>query len=287
MAFKPLLAAKADIRNLPMFPIASPKIDGIRCLITDDGAVTRSLKHIPNTYIRNRLASCKAGLDGEIVTMTGGVVDDFQTIQSKVMRHDGEPDFQLMVFDTFIQPQRPYYERLEAARFLCNGNDFLEFLPSVPINSRAQLDEYEHWCVEVEGYEGIMLRSPSGIYKYGRSTTKEGILLKLKRFEDDEAAITGLVERMHNTNEAVTNAVGRTERSSSLIGKVGHGDLGAFSCTWNGISFEVGSGIRQSDREKFWKAGRKMIGRSLTFRYQGTTNEGVPRFPVFVGIREE
>ena len=39
------------------------------------------------------------------------------------------------------------------------------------------------------GYEGLMLRDPNGIYKFGRSSVKENILLKVKEFMDDEAEI--------------------------------------------------------------------------------------------------
>jgi hypothetical protein len=75
-----------------------------------------------------------------------------------------------------------------------------------------------------------MLRDPNGPYKFGRSTRKEGYLLKLKRFCDSEAEVIGVVELMHNGNEAKTNALGRTERSTRKAGKTGMGVLGALAC---------------------------------------------------------
>jgi DNA ligase-1 len=55
----------------------------------------------------------------------------------------------------------------------------------------ANVDEliaYEEEQV-VAGYEGICFRSPDSPYKHGRSTFKEGFLIKLKRFTTDEAVI--------------------------------------------------------------------------------------------------
>jgi len=74
----------------------------------------------------------------------------------------------------------------------------IKLLPRV-INSAEELDAFEAACLR-DGFEGVMLRSPSGRYKFGRSTLKENLLLKLKRFEDAEAQIIGFEELSHNAN---------------------------------------------------------------------------------------
>lgn len=285
--FKPLLAAAADLSSLRFPYLATPKIDGIRCLITADGAVSRNMKPIPNRYIRETIAKSRlVGLDGELLTYTNGVRDDFNTAQGNIMRADGEPVFRFLAFDRFNLGDMPYRLRVE---------DFMTFyghhivIPLIPVElpDMAALDAYERQMVDQEGWEGIMLRRPGGPYKHGRSTAKEGILLKVKRFTDDEAVITGLVEQNENTNEATRNVFGRTERSSAKAGMVGKGTLGALQCRWKGVDFQVGTGMTQAVRDDLWAQGGSLVGQRVTFKYQGVGTNGAPRFPVFKGIRQD
>lgn len=53
-----------------------------------------------------------------------------------------------------------------------------------------------------------MVRSLAGKYKQGRSTEKEGILGKLKRFVDAEFEVVSYTERMHNGNAPTKDALG-------------------------------------------------------------------------------
>lgn len=56
MAFKPLLAYTVkDADKLDYPQMASPKLDGIRCVMQDDMPVSRTLKPIPNHYIQDEL----------------------------------------------------------------------------------------------------------------------------------------------------------------------------------------------------------------------------------------
>lgn len=283
--FKPLLAVEADLDAIRFPVLASPKIDGIRCLITLDGAVSRNMKPIPNKHIRAALAHLPYGYDGELLTYTDGQRDDFNVVQSKVMRRDGTPDFKFMVFDNFAAPGG-FQDRLNL-HVNANGEQHVAVVWHVMIKGREFLEAYESDCVERNGWEGIMLRDPGGIYKHGRSTVKEGILLKVKRFSDDEAEIIGTIERMHNTNEATTNALGRTERSSAKAGLVGMDTLGALSCRWNGIEFEIGTGMNDQQRAELWLRRSSIVGKKVTFKYQGVGTHGAPRFPVFRGIRHD
>ena len=67
--FKPMLAGKApdDLRNLTYPVLASPKLDGIRCIIRGGMATARSLKVIPNTWAREQLRGIPDGIDGELI----------------------------------------------------------------------------------------------------------------------------------------------------------------------------------------------------------------------------
>lgn len=290
--FKPLLAAKADLDKLVFPMIASPKIDGIRCVIDPErGAVSRTMKPIPNAFARAHLNAADirlAGLDGEIVTYTDGKIDDFNTVQSKIMSADGEPDFRFHVFDNFATPSMPYEERLHhLARDRRLSGHRIEAVPTQQVLSLAALAEIETEYIDGLGWEGVMLRRPGSIYKFGRSTANEGILLKVKRFEDDEAEITGATERMHNANEATKDAFGRTERSSHKANMIPMDTLGALSASWRGVQFEIGTGFDDATRAALWARRAELVGQTVTFKYQGVGSLGAPRFPVFLGVRHD
>jgi DNA ligase-1 len=109
--------------------------------------------------------------------------------------------------------------------------------------------------VEALGGEGLMLRMPKSKYEAGRSIT----LLKVKRFQDAEAVVTGHQE-----------GLGRHKgRLGALLVKLP-----------SGVAFSVGTGF--SDRER---SAPPAIGATITFRYQELSEAGVPRFPSYVGVR--
>ena len=67
--FKPMLAAPVTDIELLNYPVlASPKLDGIRCVVIDGVAYSRSLKPIPNEEIQKFFSSGKYdGFDGELI----------------------------------------------------------------------------------------------------------------------------------------------------------------------------------------------------------------------------
>jgi DNA ligase-1 len=274
MTFKPLLASPVDTEQLRYPVLVSPKLDGIRAIsLPGRGLVSRTLKPIPNEFIRS--TPVEDYLDGEILTYTDGQVDSFNVIQSKVMSRTGEPDWKLVAFDHCEFPTQPFVER---HRRLADGLEHFQ------VDDFHQLMHYEAQFV-ARGYEGMMIRSPEGVYKYGRSSAKEQILLKMKRFHDAEATVVRMVEKMHNLNPAEKDAFGRTKRSSAKSGKVPAGVLGALVCNFQGVEFEIGTGFDDAMRRDFWSKSEDLAGRLVTFKYQELSKDGVPRFPVFVGFR--
>jgi DNA ligase-1 len=143
-----------------------------------------------------------------------------------------------------------------------------------------------------------MIRDPNGHYKQGRSTTKEGILLKIKAFEDEEATIIGVELFRENHNPQQRDALGHAKRSTAQAGKVAVEKLGALVCRFaDGTEFSVGSGFTEEQRVVFWCASKHQDGISGIFspvvkiKYQappgGRKPGEAPRFPVFVGFRED
>lgn len=287
--FRPLLAAKLEDPSKLRFPVlVSPKIDGVRCcVLRDGGAVTRTLKPLPNAYIRETLSVPGFdGLDGELVTYTGDTMDDFSTTQSKVMRRDGKPEFMFFVFDDFSL-EAAFERRLTRAITRTAGMEHfnVDALAHVECASFAEVEEWERLALAA-GHEGLMIRDPAGPYKYGRSTEKEGILLKVIRRDRAEATVVGVVEQMRNDNELTRDERGYAKRSTAKAGRSGAGVLGALVCTENGSStFEIGTGFTAAQRAGYW--GAALDGRTVTFEFRGRGPNGAPRFPTFVGFREK
>ena len=276
---KPLLAATVTDLNKLHFPLfASPKIDGIRCLIQNERPVSRTLKPIPNEYIQMMLGMNHnlEGLDGELT-----VGDTFQSSTSGIMSRDGCPDFTYHIFDLVIPGG---YSVHRWSKLMHIEHPFIKVLPQIYVKSAYEasilLEDYLG-----HGHEGMMLRAPDAPYKYGRSTLKEQILLKVKPFDFDEAEVIGFEERMHNANEATIDNLGHTERSSHQANLLPMNTLGSLIVTahpWG--EFRVGTGFDDETRSRIWNDQAFYLGSRIRFRYQTIGMKDKPRIPSFKGF---
>jgi DNA ligase-1 len=283
---KPMLAALCeDITKLRYPVIASPKLDGIRALVINGQLVSRTLKPIPNQYVQKLFSGLPEGTDGELICGAANQ-DPYRRTVSAVMSEDGEPDVCYHVFDNFLS-EGPFDVRLCDVRKL-TGYRNIVVVTQMRITNVAQLEEFEEGMIE-SGYEGTMIRSVDGPYKFGRSTVKEGYLLKLKRYRDSDAEIIGTYELMHNGNEAMTNALGRTERSSHQANKTGLDSLGGFELrdVHSGVEFRCGTGLTAADREQMWGMRNDLIGQIIKYKYFPVGSKEKPRHPVFLGFRSK
>lgn len=298
-AFRPMLSGKVeDITKLQYPLLATPKIDGIRSitrekLITDMfdpnqvEAVSRTLTRIPNGFIQETLSTYNLpGLDGEIITWTNGKMDKYNDVLSKVMSGAGRPEFTFHVFD-LVEPT-PYWDRmawLKDKMVFPEDTVLKKLLPKL-IEDEQNLLAYEEACLE-QGFEGVMLRSIDGPYKFGRSTFKQHWLLKLKRFQDSEAVIIGFQELQRNGNDATLNAFGLTERSSHQCNLIPGGVLGAITVRdERGCEFNIGTGFDDNLRLTIWNSRENYLGKTVKFKHQPHGAKEKPRCPVFLGFRE-
>lgn len=296
MSLKPMLAYQKlpDLEALRYPLVASPKIDGIRCLIVDGVAVSRSLKPIRNKFVQSILGRPELnGLDGELVVGEPTDPDVYLRTNSGVMSIEGEPDFRYLVFDRWDRGGRPW-----------NSNEvkFTISLDSMDDDLRSQIFQhfvcenpeevlaYEQHCLS-QGYEGLILRDPDAPYKFGRSTLKEQALLKLKRFVDGEFQIVEVIEAFENQNEATINELGRTQRSAAQAGRTeGKGYLGRLTCvTEDGLKFGVGTfkGLTIEDKASIWNRRDEYIGLWAKVKHFEHGQKDVPRHPVFLGFRDK
>src|SRR6187549_3347693 len=121
--FKPMLSGKLTDPHALAYPVlASPKLDGIRCLILNGVPVSRNLKHIPNDAVRGMLTGLPP-MDGELVVGPVNGTDVFQRTSSGVMSKDGVPKFTFWVFDVITaQHTMPFNQRLEMAKSYANSS---------------------------------------------------------------------------------------------------------------------------------------------------------------------
>ena len=291
--FKPKLAPPdlPDFATLKYPIIGSPKLDGIRCVLPEAKALSRSLKPIPNPQLRALLERARMcdGLDGEL--MIPGAT--FQQITSAVMGRSVDPDITATItFNVFDHVHDDAKFQIRYARAAMQVEQVARAWPAVKlvkhtlITCENDLVLYEHEMLAA-GYEGIMLRDPNGPYKFGRGTMKEGWLLKVKRFEDAEATVVGFEQMMVNENEAQTNELGRTKRSSAKAGLVPFPALGAFVLERpDGVRFNCGSGLNDNQKAEFWVRRAKLMGATVKYKHQPHGAKDAPRSPVFLGIRD-
>lgn len=264
--------------------LIQPKFDGIRCIAINGAAYSRKMKLIPNQFIQKFFSDNNLhGLDGELM-----IHGDFNKVQSAVMSEDGEPNFYYAVYDYWDSDQ-PYKVRagIYVNKVLAiRQPERVKNTQSILVSSPESVETELQFFID-NGYEGAMLRKLDGKYKQGRSTFKEGYLLKLKRFFDDEAVVIGFEEKMTNTNIKEVDERGYSKRSSKKEGLVPANTLGSLQVDWNGVIFNIGSGFNDEQRQDIWDNRDKYVGKLVTFKYQELSGYNVPRFPTFKNFRWE
>ena len=282
---KPMLSHTITDTSAVKCPVlVSQKLDGIRCLIIDGVAVSRNLKPIRNEFVQSVIGTPKYnGLDGELIVGATFAKDCYRVTNSGVMSKDGEPDFTYHVFDRWDMPGVGFSDRLAATQ----GGYRIQRVAHNWAYCEADLLRIEEVLL-AKGAEGVMVRSLHGPYKYGRSTMKGGTLGKLKRFVDEEFLVVDFEERFHNANPATVNALGHTERSMHVENMIGRGDLGALVLeTSEGKRFTAGSGFDDATRREIWGNKEKYVGRWAKVKHFPIGVKDRPRFPVFMGFRDE
>lgn len=289
--FQPMLSGKLDnlLGGVRYPALVSPKLDGVRCCIIDGVAMSRTLKPIPNKHVQQLFGKNRFNyLDGELIVGSPISKTVFQDTMSGVMSVEGKPDVSFYVFDYFKSPDTDFTLRLNMVKPMTAVILEKKITPveHVTVSSAAEIFAYEEQAVEL-GYEGIMIRDPYGPYKYGRSTVKEGFLLKLKRFEDAEGVIVDFTPLSRNLNEATLDKLGHQVRSSKKEGKVEVPLLGSITVVTDNVRFEIGTGFTMEQRELLWRKRKKLYQRVVRYKYQRVGMVDKPRLPVFQGFRDE
>jgi len=277
---KPMLAHKFDINrvdyNQPEGYYIQPKLDGIRCLFTADGAYSRNnkkfmnLKHIEMALKPFFEQQPDVVLDGELYNHK--LKNDFEKIVSLVRkqkpteedRRNAQHLIQFHVYDYFSQDS--YYEKYQTRMHnLVCSDIYGPCIKMVEAYKVRKHDDslYYHWNEFLSnGYEGSILRDGSALYKHGRSYG----LMKFKDFSDAEATIVGY-------------EIGQGKRTGTL------GKFLMMDDDGNRFGCPPGKGYNYKDLANMLKNINKYIGQRATFTYFQRTNAGSYRHPLFKCIR--
>lgn len=283
---------KTDYGKL-QFPLyAGPKIDAFRCILGKHPLTSR-LSRFPNEHFHStfsNLLPVNCILDGEVVVGKRRGPHVLQRTSSGLTSRSGTPRATLWVFDYLGPSDAPgWYNRYLLAHDLVESLDHpnIKLLKHQLIVNREALEEYVDQQL-LKGYEGVMVRSIDGPYKEGKSTLREGYLLKIKPFDTAEGRIKGWFEEQENTNEAKREVTGKLKRSSAKAGKVAKGQLGGFileDCK-TGVEVRVGGGFTLDERKRLWKLiqakPRVLLKKLVRYKKQRVGEKDKPRHPGFV-----
>ena len=272
-----MLAHKVNDKKIdftePVF--IQPKLDGVRCIFTKDGAYSRTGKQFHNLqHIELRLKGFfklnpEVQLDGELYNHA--LRDDFEQIISLVRKQKPTDEdrlnarklIQYHVYD-YIVPFIGYEARLKwlmSNKVLWWGNVIMP-VETHRVYKYEEAANMHHDGFLKQGYEGSILRL-NGAYEQKRSYN----LQKFKDFSDDEATIVGY-------------EAGKGKRTGTL-GKF-------FMMDDNGIEFGCppGKGYNYKDLANILDNVHDYIGKRATFTYFERTKAGNYRHPLFKCIRD-
>jgi DNA ligase 1 len=277
--FQPQLAHKwedyQDEINWEKGIFVSPKLDGLRCIITKAGAFSRngkkfvSFPHIIEKLKPIFVANPELILDGEIYCHE--FKQDFNKIISLAKKtkptvedlQESERFLQYWIFD-MPSIEGGFSERFKAIKDLANTHfrkdKHIVVCPHKLVFSIEDFKVAFHDYI-LEGFEGLMANVYDGEYEQKRSKN----ILKYKEFIDEEFEILDIVEGEGNRSGMFGRAILKLK---------------------DGKTFESNARGNESFYKELLEKKNEFIGKMVTVRYQNLTPDGVPRFPVIVGIRD-
>ena len=279
LTVKPMLAYKAGIKPIDFSEqvFIQPKLDGVRCLFTKDGAFSRTGKKFMNVlHLESQL--------NEFFTIHPDVVLD-----GELYNHQLKDDFEKII--SLVRKQKPTIDDRNEATELINFHVY-DFIHSIPADYKTRHEVLDNWRGLLDwdytniymlttipindhesaraihnanlagGFEGSIIRLNKP-YEQKRSYN----LQKFKDFSDKEATIIDYVE-------------GKGKRT---------GTLGKFIMRdENGIEFGCppGKGYTYADLRDILNNIDDYIGKQATFTYFERTKANSYRHPQFKAIRD-
>jgi len=279
VSFEPMLAAKYDNKKNQLgkwsYIYLQPKIDGIRCLISNQptGISKSSRKNRSYPHLKHLDEDCKLLLS---VLPPGTLLDgelynhemEFEEIASIVRRTVNvrldEYKIQYWIFDLVMDGnfEERYITLLNAYNQVKDRLQYIVLVPNYQLETPDQITPTLNTFMEL-GYEGLILRKtgPKTHYIMGRTSN----LLKVKAFETSEGYVI-----------AVTRGSG-TEADCA--------DFVLYDPELK-VQFDIRPG-GSFEQRKYWLQHPELVMNKLyTYKYFSIGANGAPRFPTGVSFRD-
>jgi DNA ligase-1 len=258
-----LLAQKYEDNIDPTGWWMSEKLDGVRAFWNGKSLLSRygNVFHAPDSFLEPFKELPNYEFDGELFTKRGKFDRTISIVKTQNMENQlserWNAEVKYHIFDIPSLKDLTFEERMEKLKELFPHNKYahIEVVEQTLCKGKEHLDvQLKH--LESSNGEGLMLRKPNSKYVGSRSSS----LLKVKSFDDAEATVLAHTEGK-GKYEGVTGA---------LVVELE-----------NKIKFEVGTGFTDEQRKN-----PPPIGSVITFRYQGMTIKGKPRFARFLRMKQ-
>lgn len=243
-----------------------PKLDGTRAVAIHKGIFSRNRKEYPHLeHILTEIRTIPAEfiLDGELYSKELTFQEIVGLVKKETLDEADKVKQEKIKFHVYdvVNSELPFETRLQLLQRLFSTNKFkhLILVPTAVCNKPDKIGEI-HAEYVADGYEGLILRNATGLYKGSRSVD----LQKYKEFFDAEYEIIGAVD-------------GVGLEAGCVIWVCQTADKKQFHCRPRGT---------REDRQELFNNASKYIGKQLTVRYQELTDTGIPRFPVGISVRD-
>ena len=264
-----------DSLDYPVF--SQPKYDGLRCVITREGAYSRewnkfnTLGHIQDILkpIFEKYPNIVA-FDGEAYNHE--LKDDFNEIVSIIKQTKPTDEdlarakelaqyhiYDVITADIALTFEERFAILQEVLKEIAGKEIFIS--KTTKVNKYDELDELYDEYLE-NGYEGQMVRA-NAVYKHSRTNW----LLKRKEFQDKEFKIVGYKE-------------GKGNRKGCMILLCVTDDGGEFECSCKG---------KVAYQKHLYSKGDQIVQKGLyaTIKFQRYTPDGLPKFLTCKGFRNK
>ena len=269
---KPMLAHPIDKVKLVEFPAHfQPKLDGHRAIVTKkDGVMVmysrqgkpittmgHILEHLEDTVDEGVFLDGELYLHGEALQNIGSFIKKARPESTQIVYH---------VYD--VMTDEPYTQRWERLRIIVglSSSTPARLVSTMVANDMTEAEIFTADAIN-QGYEGGILRTPDKGYLAGFRSRQ---LLKIKKFDDSEHVIVAVKEGkdriVNDTDLKVAVFVCRTPEGKE------------FDCTAYGDMHE---------KDRIWHEREKFIGKTLTVKHSGYTQDKKPWHPVALRLRED
>lgn len=322
--FKPLLAPndEIDLSTLQYHLLASYKLDGCRLLSKSGQLVTRSLKKLPSKQLNEKFEPIRKYSETEDLILDGEIYAPgipFQFIVSCFMTQDYEAKLakkkwtELCEEHDFHMSRDEVFNQLKFYSFDCLDEGMLkdcyfkaryEFMQKCMFRFPEIAFSVEHVICNTpeeiqmlfeqalsDGFEGLILRNPKGMYKFGRASVKQNIIFKYKPFVTTDAIIKGFVQatEVNKDAEKTINELGRSCTSKKAENRHVIEKTSGFIVDFNGKDMKVPIAMTDAQKKYIWSHQEEYIGKWIEYKYMeiGMKKDGLPRIPKFVRMRPD